>query len=441
MNFIGIDIGTSTISFVIYNPQSKETDYKTIVNNTIIQSPEEWEKSQDPIKITDIIEKALRGYLEQYNDIKGIGITGQMHGVLYVDEYGNAISPLYTWQDGRGNLIYKDNMTYSEFLSETTDYKIATGYGLVTHFYNKVNNLIPPGAKKICTIMDYVAMKLSGKKEPVTDYTNGAALGFFDVEKLKFDYPVIEKAGIDSSIVPDTDNSGQCIGYYKNIPVYPAIGDNQAAFIGSVNDKRSSIHITVGTSSQISVYTDKYIAIPGLDTRPFPGGGYILVGAALCGGQAFAILKDFFKKMLMMFSVKESCCHNINEEDIYDLMTSVQYKDNTYDIPVVKTLFNGTRSKPSDRGSIHNLSANNFTPDNLVLGFLKGICDELYNFYKNLPENIKKDKNSITGSGNAIKKNPLFCKAFEEQFELKMNFSDCREEAAFGACLTSIKNK
>ena len=142
----------------------------------------------------------------------------------------------------------------------------------------------------------------------------------------------------------------------------------------------------------------------------------------------------------MMFAAKELYNQNISEKDIYEIMSSVKYKGNTDDIPIVKTLFDGTRSNPSDRGSISKISANNFTPANLVIGFLKGISDELYNFYNNLPENIKKDKNSITGSGNALKKNPLLCKIFEEQFGLKMIFSGCREEAAFGACLTSIKN-
>ena len=441
MNYIGIDIGTSTISSVVYNPSSKETDYKTLINDTLLQTPEYWKKSQDPEKILDIIEEILSGYIEQYRDIKGIGITGQMHGVLYLDNRGCAISPLYTWQDGRGNLIYKNNKSYAEFLSDTTGYKLATGYGLVTHFYNIVNNLVPPGAKKICTIMDYVSMKLSGKIEPVTDYTNGAALGFFDVEKLMFDKLAMEKAGIDYSIVPETDNSEVCLGYYKGIPVYPAIGDNQAAFIGSVEEKQSSVHITVGTSSQISVFTDRYIKIPELDTRPFPGGGYILVGAALCGGQAFSILKAFFEKTLIMFSAKEAYSRGLNDQDIYELMSSVPYKDNLQDIPVVKTLFDGTRSCPSDRGSINNISVNNFEPENLVIGFLKGICSELYSFYDNIPEDIKKGKSSIIGSGNALKKNPLLCKAFEEQFELNILFSHCREEAAFGACLTSIKTK
>ena len=432
MNFIGIDIGTSTISSVIYDSSSKAADYKTIANNSLQQVQDDWNKLQSPDIIMDIIEEILCDYIKKHNDIRGIGITGQMHGVLYVDDNGNAVSPLYTWQDGRGNLIYKDNKTYAKFISEAAGYKLSTGYGLVTHFYNVTNDLVPQGAAKICTIMDYAVMRLSGRKAPVTDYTNGASLGFFDVEALMFDKAAMEMVGIDPSIVPDTDGAGLCVGYYNDIPVYPAIGDNQAAFIGSVEDKQSSIHITVGTSSQISVFTDKYVKVPELDTRPFPGGGYILVGAALCGGQSFSILKTFFEKILMMFSIKDY------DMDIYEIMTTVPYKDELQDIPVVKTLFDGTRSCPLERGSISNLSVYNFTPESLVVGFLKGICEELYGFYDNLPEGTRKDKNNITGSGNALKMNPLLCKALEEQFRLKVRFSHSGEEAALGACMISM---
>ncbi|MBR4598061.1 MAG: hypothetical protein IKO42_06685, partial [Opitutales bacterium] len=81
----------------------------------------------------------------------------------------------------------------------------------------------------------------------------------------------------------------------------------------------------------------------------------------------------------------------------------------------------------------------NFTPGNLVLGFLKGISRELYDFYSSLPENIRKEKDTLVGSGNAIKKNRLLCQAFEEQFGKKMTLSACGEEAAFGACLCAVK--
>lgn len=75
----------------------------------------------------------------QYPDIKGIGLSGQMHGILYVDAEGLAVSPLYTWQDMRGSLLYKDGISYAAYLSGQTGFPLSTGFGLVTHYYNKVN--------------------------------------------------------------------------------------------------------------------------------------------------------------------------------------------------------------------------------------------------------------------------------------------------------------
>ena len=247
--------------------------------------------------------------------------------------------------------------------------------------------------------------------------------------------------GIDLSILPELSESATCCGYNKRqIPVYSAIGDNQAAFLGSVKDIHHSIHITVGTSSQISVYSDKFIKVPELDTRPFPGGGYILVGAALCGGQAFVMLKNFFEQTLRAF------LPTLSDEqlqagglDLYQVMTSVSYKEDVCDLPIVETLFDGTRFAPWKRGHIENISLSNFTPENLILGFLKGISRELHGFYQRLPENIRHEKDVIVGSGNALKRNPLLCQAFEELFGCKLSFSLYQEEAAFGACLSAVK--
>lgn len=435
MCFIGIDIGTSSISSVAYGLKKKKIESVTIANDSVIGSEVPWEKIQSPERIIEIVEGIMEDFSSRYPDIKGIGVTGQMHGMLYLDEQGEAISPLYTWQDGRGNQLYRNNKTYAAFLSEETGYALATGFGLVTHFYNQVNGLVPDGAKQLCTIMDYVVMKLSGQKAPLTDYSNGASIGFFDMENLCFDHVALEKVGIDISILPKLSESATCCGYTKqHIPVYSAIGDNQAAFLGSVKDIHHSIHITVGTSSQISVYSDKYIKIPELDTRPFPGGGYILVGAALCGGQAFVMLKNFFEQILQTFQIKLP-----DDLDLYHVMTSVSYKEDSCDLPIVETLFDGTRFAPWKRGQIENISLSNFTPENLILGFLKGISRELHDFYQSLPEEIRNEKDVIVGSGNALKRNPLLCRAFEELFGCKLSFPLYQEEAAFGACLSAIK--
>ena len=435
MNYIGIDIGTSSICGVVAEYRNQVLESITLENNTTINSLKTWEKVQDPQKILSLAEEIINTFCSRYSDIKGIGVTGQMHGILYVDQNGNSLSPLFTWQDGRGNEVYRNDKTYAQFLSESSGYSLSSGYGLMTHFYNLQNKLVPAGAGKICTIMDYVVMKLTGSKSPKTDSTNAAGLGFFDLQNLKFDSDTLNACGIRADILPELVQSAQLTGTYKSIPVYSAIGDNQASFLGSVNDIPDSVHITVGTSGQVSVYSDKYLKIDNLDTRPFPGGGYILVGASLCGGKSFAILKDFFADTLKLF-VPDF----LEKIDFYQIMTSVDYSKMDGDEPIVETTFQGSRALPLKRASISNLSGNNFTPEYLISAFMKGIARELYDFFCLIPEEVRNSKKILVGSGNAIRMNELLRMALEKQFNQKLTISIHHEEAAYGATVAITSN-
>ena len=433
MNFLGIDIGTSSICGIVYNTVSKDIVSIAKINNTDMLSCNVWEKVQDANAIVDIVLDLIQELRIQYPDIKGIGLSGQMHGILYVNAEGEAVSPLYTWQDMRGSLLYKDGMSYAAYLSKQTGFPLSTGFGLVTHYYNKVNSLVPQNAVKLCTIMDYTAMRLTGKCEPLVDCSNAASLGFFDKEKLAFDKEALWNVGIDNSILPEIGKAFSRVGHYENISVYTAIGDNQASFLGSIRDIRHSIHITVGTSSQISVYSDDYVNVPLLDTRPLPGGGYILVGAALCGGCSFSLLKKFFSETIKLYTGEE-----MDDTDLYKIMVSVPYKEVQEDDIRVETLFGGTRSHPEKRGKIMNISCLNWHPENLIRGFLEGMSQELYDFYQLLPNSIRERKTILVGSGNGIKRNPLICQILEERFKCHLQVSACREEAALGACICGM---
>ena len=182
VQFVGIDIGTSTISGIIFDPENRNLRSVTKKNTSRLESENYWEELQDPQIILTIVQEILDEFLAQYDEIRGIGITGQMHGILYVDKDGNSIGSLYTWQDRRGDEIYQDTLSYANYLTSSTGYALATGYGLVTHFYNLKNNLIPVGSHKICTIMDYVVMKLAKNKVPVIDHSNAASLGLYDLQ-------------------------------------------------------------------------------------------------------------------------------------------------------------------------------------------------------------------------------------------------------------------
>ena len=97
MKTLGIDIGTTTISAaVLEDGQFLATE--TRANGAFIPSALTCAREQDVEKITQTALAIVQMLFERYPDIHSIGVTGQMHGILYVDADGNAVSPLYTWQ-------------------------------------------------------------------------------------------------------------------------------------------------------------------------------------------------------------------------------------------------------------------------------------------------------------------------------------------------------
>ncbi len=424
MKILGIDIGTTTISAAVVE-NGKSIAKKTCKNDSFINTENPWERIQSVDHIRKTALDVASELIEKYPDIARIGITGQMHGIVYLDEAGNAVSPLYTWQDERGNQPYKDGETYVQYLSHISGYKLAAGFGFVTHFYNAVNGLVPKKAAKLCTIHDYIAMTLAGKNVPQTDCTDAASLGFFNVERGCFDTDALKKCGIDINLLPML--SSGYVGSYKDADVYVAIGDNQASFLGATNGEKGSILINVGTGSQFSVYTKDYIECDGLETRPFPGGGYLIVGASLCGGRAYALLENFYR------CIANAACDNINS--YYDVMNKLLEEGKPRDIPEITPLFQGTRENPDLRASITNLSADNFTPRHMTWALLEGMTKELYDMYLKYSSKKSGNPEKLIGSGNGLRKNPHFQKVVSECFAMPLVLSECEEEAAVGAAL------
>lgn len=434
MKLIGLDIGTTSIAGVLIDGEQGDI-IESIVreNDSFLNTGKDWEKVQDPAIILATVRDILNQLINTGADIHGLGITGQMHGIVYVDRAGSPVSPLYTWQDQRGNLFCDNARTYTAVLSEITGYPLATGFGMVTHCYNAQNGLATNTAVSLCTIADYVAMALTGRHSCLRiDYTNAAGLGLFDVRHSSFDRQALKAAGIDENILPPTVLSATLIGHMeRGIPVCSALGDNQASFLGSVGDIAQSLLINIGTGGQISVYTNDYADIEGLETRPFPGGGFILVGASLCGGKAYAVLEQFFRDVCRQFADHDGS--NLYEK-MNDLVQDGVVKGEKL---IMDTRFLGTRREPQRRGSIQRISIDNFTPQHLILGFLEGIANELFELYDLIPDSIKSGRSKLVGSGNGLRNNQVLRGVVSNRFGLPVLIPVHREEAAFGAALSA----
>ncbi len=363
-----------------------------------------YEKIQSVEKIEKQATELLDSLIDDSTAV--IGVTGQMHGIVYTNKEGRAVSPLYTWQDGRGNLPYKGT-TYAKHLGSFS------GYGLVTDFYNRENGIRPSEATGFCTIHDYFVMRLCGLKAPFIHSTDAASFGLYDVENNRF--------LCDCEIEPITQY--HIAGSYKGIPVSVAIGDNQASAFSAIADSES-ILLNVGTGSQVSVVSSCSRSGNNIETRPYFENKYLLVGAALCGGRAYSLLKSFFSDILKYTEPK-------TDEEVYKIM-DLMLKDAQSEQPlIVDTRFAGTRQNTEICGSVCKITTENFTPGSFVRGTINGIAAELYNMYLEMGEK----RNAIVGSGNGIRKNVALCKAFEKLFNAEMMLPRHIEEAAYGAAL------
>lgn len=444
MKILGIDIGTTSLSFVLWD-RTHQTVLKqyTTANDSTTAGQYPYERVQDPDRIWQTVQQVLSRAEFITEDIAGIGLTGQMHGILYVDMLGNAVSPLYTWQDLSADQFGQDGRTYAAALSEITGCPMASGFGAATYYMHHMTGRIPAQAVSFCTIMDYVGMKLTGRKLPLTDVTNAAGIGLFDLRNLVFDKAAIKHAGLNINLFPEIIKNQEIIGMTTaGIPVTAAIGDNQASFLGAVSAPEKSILVNVGTGSQISFMADHYTQTEAWETRPFINGTYLLVNSPLCGGRSYQLLAEFYRQIIIGFLGYRQTSGNVDVErdDIYSWMNQLLAEHShslVKDMNHLEILpdFCGTRKTPETRGCIRGLSTDNFTPEAFAYGMLEGIAMDLFRAFALCDEELKAGKQILTGAGNGIRRNIYLQKIFADIFGLPLELSAHEEEAACGAAI------
>lgn len=423
---VGIDIGTTTVSAVVYDIDAKEQiEAYTVPHHSYVRSDTCSEQSVSII--IDKAERLLDHILQCYDNIIGIGLSGQMHGVLYTDADGKAVSDLFNWQDKRGDQPLENGQSACEIIRSITGEKISTGYGIATHYYNLQKGLVPVEAVELCSIMDFFGMRICGLKRAVTHTSVAASFGLFDIENGDFLRDKLSLLGIDCGILPTVTAESKTLGMCRGIPVSVALGDNQASFLGSVSNHQSDALVNIGTGSQISAVSEYRASGSDIEVRPLIEGRYLTCGSALCGGFAYSMLELFFKSYTVSAGMQEA-----SQYKIMNRLALEAYQNGEKGLEV-DVSFLGKRSAPNVRGSIKNIDRENFTPSALVIGILRGMCNELYELYDGFSEK----KTRIVASGGAVRNNEVLKKLIGERFGASVFVNATREEAATGAALFS----
>ena len=188
----------------------------------------------------------------------------------------------------------------------------------------------------------------------------------------------------------------------------------------------------MGTGGQISAISDSYCKAPGIEARPYLNGKYLLTGASLCGGRAYAILESFFRSYL------SAACGEQKEEQ-YKVMEKLAEKGFAGEKTMkVVTAFRGSRVNPGLRGSISGIDEDNFTPEAMVCGVLEGMARELFELYGQIHAITGLEAKRLVASGNGLRRNRILREIFSRMFEAELTLAPYEEEAAYGAAVGSL---
>jgi len=268
---IGIDLGTSATKTVLFDEEggivasaSQEYPLYQPQNGWAEQKPEDWKDAA-----LNTIAKVVKESGVDKEAIKGLGISGQMHGLVMLDEAGEVIRPSIIWCDQRTAKECEEitEKVGRERLIEITANPALTGFTASKILW--VKNHEPENyarCKHILLPKDYVRYVLTG--EFATEVSDASGMQLLDVPNRCWSDEVLEKLEIDKSMLAKVYESVEVTGTIlpeiaeqTGLSVHTAVvggaGDNAAAAVGTGIVKEGRAFTTIGTSGVVFAHSDK----------------------------------------------------------------------------------------------------------------------------------------------------------------------------------------
>ena len=274
---IGVDLGTSGTKTVLFDTAGNAISSKTI-EYPLYQPQNGWAE-QDPRDWWRAAAESMRAVVAEsgvnVQNIRGIGISGQMHGLVMLDGAGEVLRRAIIWCDQRTGAecdeitsrVGKDRLieiTSNPALTGFTASKILWVRRHEPEIYEKCAHILLP--------KDYIRYKLTG--EFATEVSDASGMQLLDVPRREWSAEILEKLDIDRALLakvyesPEitgrvTSSAAEVCGIAAGIPVVGGAGDNAAAAVGTGAVEDGKAFTTLGTSGVVFAHTSR----PAIDAR------------------------------------------------------------------------------------------------------------------------------------------------------------------------------
>ena len=260
---IGMDIGTSGTKSVLFDLEGNTV--ASCTEEYPLYQPQNGYAEQDPEDWWRAAQKSLKTITQSAIDGKiiGVGLSGQMHSLVLLDENNEVIRPAILWCDQRTADECRDieNIIGRERLIEITANPALPGFTASKLMWVKKHE--PENYKKTARILlakDYIRFKLTG--EYATEVSDASGMQLLDINTRNWSSEVCEKLDVDINKLAKVYESPDVTGYITEeasiltglptgIPVAGGAGDNAASAIGTGVYEEGSAFTTIGTSGVV----------------------------------------------------------------------------------------------------------------------------------------------------------------------------------------------
>lgn len=270
---LGIDLGTSATKTVLFDIEGNVI--KTCSIQYPMFQPQNGYAEQDPNDWLNATLNGIKTVIDSSKvnarDIKGVGISGQMHGLVMLDKNGEVLRNSIIWCDQRTG---KECAEITEKVGKKRLIEITANPALTGFTASKilwVRNNEPEIYEKTAYILlpkDFIRFKLTG--EFATEVSDASGMQLLDIKNRCWSNEVLEKLNIDKSLLgrvyesPEitgeiTSEVEKLTGLKKGTIVVGGAGDNAAAAVGTGVVKDSKAFTTIGTSGVVFAHCSEMV--------------------------------------------------------------------------------------------------------------------------------------------------------------------------------------
>jgi xylulokinase len=269
---MGIDVGTGGTRALLVDEAGSLKHAFTAPHEDMRMERPLWAE-QRPDDWWAAAQRAIRGVLDQAaasgSDVKGIGLSGQMHGLVMLDEADRVIRPALIWCDQRSQAQVDaiNAKVGAHKVLEYTANPVLTGFTLPKLLWvrdNEPHNF--ERVRKILLPKDYVRFGLTG--EYASDVSDASGTALFDVVRRRWSMEMMDALGLDKGILPRAYESqeitgkvskaaAESTGLEPGTPVVGGGGDQASSAVGNGIVEPGVVSCTLGTSGVVFAHMEE----------------------------------------------------------------------------------------------------------------------------------------------------------------------------------------